>query len=51
MSKITILECGDCSSSLHITETMDDERYVLEFCPYCGLSDIETDIIVDKEED
>jgi hypothetical protein len=50
--RLTILECSDCAGSIHITDKMFDERYILSFCPYCGLSDIELDIIdPDPEED
>jgi len=38
----TRVECSDCGSVHSIISTLDDERYRIEFCSFCGSEDIET---------
>jgi len=37
------IDCDTCSASYVVEHSMDDGRYVVEGCSFCGSQDIHTD--------
>ncbi len=40
------MECGECGSRSQVEDTLDEEQYRIEFCPFCGCNEIEIEDII-----
>jgi len=40
-----LLECSNCNARVECKpdKTLDESKYSLEFCPFCGEEDVETE--------
>ena len=38
----TRVECSDCGSVYSVFTTLDDARYEITYCSYCGAEEVDT---------
>jgi len=51
MNKI-LISCLDCSCDFILEHEMDEERYTVQYCPFCGYEIMEDDLqFIDIEEE